>query len=139
HAGGRARPSLGQHGPSHRAHAALLTPLSRGTGRGGARPRARPNQPQHDRAASPGGARSGGSRGSPSHRAHRPASVDPAALLAFFGNFQDLYWVLDDAQQQQLLALPASAFDNDSATWAIVRAQTYWLRKDVAKARVYAD
>ena len=60
-------------------------------------------------------------------------------MLAFFGNYQDLYWVLDDAQQQQLLTLPPSAFDNDRGTWSIVRAQTYWLRKDPAKAKVYAD
>ena len=65
--------------------------------------------------------------------------VDTAELLAFFGNFQDLYWVLDDAQQQLLLTLPPSSFDNDRAVWGIVRAQTYWLRKDAAKARVYAD
>ena len=55
-------------------------------------------------------------------------TVEPAALLAFFGNYWDLYWVLDDAQQQQLLALPPSAFDNDRATWAIVRAETDDLR-----------
>src|SRR5712692_10899084 len=66
-------------------------------------------------------------------------AVEPAALLAFFGNYQDLYWVLDDAQQQQLLALPPSAFDDDRATWAIVRAQTYDLRGNRAQARVYAD
>ena len=67
------------------------------------------------------------------------AAVEPAAVLAFFGNYWDLYWVLDDAQQQQLLALPPSAFDNDRVTWAIVRAQTYQLRGDPAQARVYAD
>ncbi|HZM25864.1 MAG TPA: protein kinase [Gemmatimonadales bacterium] len=66
-------------------------------------------------------------------------NVDPAALLAFFGNFQDLYWVLEDAEQQQLLTLPPSAFDDDRGTWSAVRAQTYGLRKDLAKARVYAD
>ncbi len=66
-------------------------------------------------------------------------SVEPAAVLALFGTYQDLYWVLDDAQQQQLLALPPSAFDNDRATWGIVRAQTYQLRGNVAQARVYAD
>jgi len=65
--------------------------------------------------------------------------VDTAALLVFFGNYQDLYWVLDDTQQRQLLTLPPSAFDNDRGLWSIVRAQTYWLRKDPAKARVYAD
>jgi TolB-like protein len=66
-------------------------------------------------------------------------SADSVALLAFFGNFQDLYWVLDDAEQQQLLTLPPGAFDNDRGTWGIVRAETYWLRRDPAKARVYAD
>jgi hypothetical protein len=40
---------------------------------------------------------------------------------------QDLYWVLDDAQQQQLLTLPPSAFDNDRGVWANIRAQTYQL------------
>jgi eukaryotic-like serine/threonine-protein kinase len=66
-------------------------------------------------------------------------TVDPAALLVFFGNYWDLYWVLDDAQQRQLLTLPPSAFDDDRGAWGIVRAQTYWLRKDAGKARVYAD
>ena len=66
-------------------------------------------------------------------------TVDPADLFVFFGNFWDLYWVLDDAQQQQLFTLPPSAFNDDRGAWGIVRAQTYWLRKDTAKARVYAD
>jgi serine/threonine-protein kinase len=66
-------------------------------------------------------------------------AVEPTALLPFFGNYQDLYWVLDDAQQQQLLALAPSAFDDDRASWAVVRAQTYALRGNPALARVYAD
>ena len=65
--------------------------------------------------------------------------VDPAALLAFFGTIEDLYWVLNDAQQRRLLTLPPSAYDGDRGTWAIVRAQTYWLRGDTAKARMYGD
>jgi eukaryotic-like serine/threonine-protein kinase len=65
--------------------------------------------------------------------------VDPDALLAFFGTIEDLYWVLDDAQQRRLLTLPPSVYDGDRGTWAIVRAQTYWLRGDTAKARVYGD
>jgi serine/threonine-protein kinase len=67
------------------------------------------------------------------------AAVEPAALLAHFGNYQDLYWVLDDAQQQQLLTLPPSAWDNDQATWAIIRAETYQLRGNPGQTRVYAD
>jgi hypothetical protein len=41
-------------------------------------------------------------------------------------------------QQRQLLMLPPPAFDNDSGTWAIVRAQTYYLRGDQTNARVFA-
>jgi eukaryotic-like serine/threonine-protein kinase len=62
-----------------------------------------------------------------------------AAPLAYFATYWDLYWVLEDAQQQQLLALPPSAFDDDRGSWAIVRAQTYALRGNTVQARVYAD
>ncbi|HMA40503.1 MAG TPA: protein kinase, partial [Gemmatimonadales bacterium] len=62
-----------------------------------------------------------------------------AAPLAYFATYWDLYWVLDDAQQQQILALPPSAFDDDRGSWAIVRAQTYALRGNTVQARVYAD
>ena len=65
--------------------------------------------------------------------------MEPAALLAYFGNYDDLYWVLDDAQQLRLLALPPSAFDDDRGIWGIVRAETYYLRGNRALARVYAD
>jgi serine/threonine-protein kinase len=67
-----------------------------------------------------------------------PPEVEPTALVAAFGNYWDLYWVLDDAQQQLLLRLPPSAFD-DRGTWGGVLAQTYTLRGDAAKARAYAD
>jgi eukaryotic-like serine/threonine-protein kinase len=66
-------------------------------------------------------------------------TVEPRTLLTFFGNFADLYWALDDAQQQQLLSLPPSAYDDDRATWAIVLAQTHYLRGNLALARIYAD
>jgi tetratricopeptide (TPR) repeat protein len=67
------------------------------------------------------------------------STVDSTALLTFFGVYWDLYWVLDDAQQQQLLTLPVSAFDNDRANWGIVRAQIYHLRGDRGRTRIYAD
>jgi serine/threonine-protein kinase len=66
-------------------------------------------------------------------------AIQPTDLVAFFGNFWDLYWVLDDAQQELLLRLPPSAFDDDRAAWGIVLAQTYWLRGDRSRARIYAD
>jgi eukaryotic-like serine/threonine-protein kinase len=65
--------------------------------------------------------------------------TDPTALVAYFGNYWDLYWVLDDEQQQRMLRLSPAAFDDDRATWAIVFAQTYHLRGDSLKARAYAD
>jgi len=67
------------------------------------------------------------------------ATIDPAALLAYFANYWDLFWVLEESQQQQLLALPVSAFDDDHALWGIVHAQTYHLRGRLAEARAYAD
>jgi serine/threonine-protein kinase len=68
-----------------------------------------------------------------------PPTVEPAALVAIVANFYDLMWVLDEAQQALLLRLPPSAFDDDRGTWGIVRAQTYALRGDMARARIYAD
>ncbi|MGH7583101.1 MAG: protein kinase domain-containing protein [Gemmatimonadales bacterium] len=71
--------------------------------------------------------------------ANAPPTLDQPALVAYFGNYQDLYWVLNDAQQQLLLRLTPTAFFDDRAVWADVMMQTWWLRGDSAKARAYAD
>jgi eukaryotic-like serine/threonine-protein kinase len=68
-----------------------------------------------------------------------PPEVEPTALVAFMGTYWDLFWVLDDAQQQLLLRLPPSAFGDDRGNWGIVLAQTYYLRGDRARSRIYAD
>jgi TolB-like protein/Flp pilus assembly protein TadD len=68
-----------------------------------------------------------------------PAGVEPTAFVAYFGIYWDLYWVLDDPQQQLLLRLTPSAFDNDRAIWGLVIAQTYASRGDMSRARAYAD
>jgi len=68
-----------------------------------------------------------------------PAEVEPTALVATFGNYWDLSWALDDAEQQLLLRLPVGAYDGDRGTWGGVIAQTYYLRGDLTKARAYAD
>jgi eukaryotic-like serine/threonine-protein kinase len=68
-----------------------------------------------------------------------PAEVEPTALVAAFGNYWDLYWALDDPEQQLLLRLPVGAYDGDRGTWGGVIAQTYYVRGDLAKARAYAD
>jgi serine/threonine-protein kinase len=68
-----------------------------------------------------------------------PKEVDPAALVAFVANYLDLVWLLDETQQRLLLRLRPSAFDDNRATWGIVLAQTYAVRGNTAKVRVYAD
>lgn len=68
-----------------------------------------------------------------------PKEVDPTDLVAAIATYQDLGWVLDDSQQALLLRLTASAFGGDRALWGLVLAETYALRGDSAKARVYAD
>ncbi len=65
--------------------------------------------------------------------------IDPMTLYPFLAMYQDLYWVLDDAQQREVLALPPSAFDNDRGVWGLVRTELYQLRGDRARALVYAD
>ena len=65
--------------------------------------------------------------------------IDPATLYPFFASYQDMYWVLDDAQQRQVLAAPPSAFDDDRAVWGLVRTQLYRLRGDRRRTAAYAD
>jgi tetratricopeptide (TPR) repeat protein len=62
--------------------------------------------------------------------------IEPGALYAYFANYQDLYWVLDEAQQREVLAAPPSAFDGDRAVWGMVRAQIYHDRGDRRRAAV---
>jgi TolB-like protein/Tfp pilus assembly protein PilF len=68
-----------------------------------------------------------------------PSTIQPTALVAWVASYGDLYWVLEDTQQLLLLRLPPSAFADQRAIWAIVRAQAFHLRGDVANARIYAD
>ncbi len=65
--------------------------------------------------------------------------IDPTTLLAFLATYQDLYWVLDSAQQRKLLELPPAAFDEDRAVWGLVRAEVYSLRGDRRLTAAYAD
>jgi serine/threonine protein kinase/tetratricopeptide (TPR) repeat protein len=67
------------------------------------------------------------------------AALEPARLFASLATDGDLFWVLDDPQQRQLLTLPPSAFNDDRARWALVRAATWHLRGNPAQTRAYAD
>jgi serine/threonine-protein kinase len=68
-----------------------------------------------------------------------PKEVEPTALVAFVALYWDLVWVLDEEQQRLLLRLTPSDFDDNLASWGLVLAQTYALRGDLPRARVYAD
>jgi serine/threonine-protein kinase len=65
--------------------------------------------------------------------------VDAADVAAFLGNYFDLYWALPRDLQDLLLRLPPSAYGDDRGVWGIVRAETYHLRGDLARTRIYAD
>jgi len=71
--------------------------------------------------------------------AEAPREIAPTALVAYMASYDDLMWVLDEPQQRLLLRLAPSAFDDDSVTRAMVFAQTYHLRGDQTRARMYAD
>ncbi|MBA3521586.1 MAG: hypothetical protein H0T90_03655 [Gemmatimonadales bacterium] len=68
-----------------------------------------------------------------------PREVDPTALVVYVATIFDLYWVLDDSQQELLLRLTPSAFDDNRDAWGIVLAETYALQGSWEKARIYAD
>ena len=65
--------------------------------------------------------------------------IESTALFVGLAVYQDLYWILDDEQQRQVLALPPSAFDDDRGNWGIVRTELYHLRGDRARTADYAD
>jgi TolB-like protein/Tfp pilus assembly protein PilF len=63
--------------------------------------------------------------------------IEPAAVVAAMA--VDMPWLLDDAQQQLLLTLGPDRFDNNRATWALTRAQTYALRGNSVKTLENAE
>jgi tetratricopeptide (TPR) repeat protein len=65
--------------------------------------------------------------------------VDPTALVAYMALRGDLYWVLGDEQQRLLLRLSPEPFGRNRADWGLALAETYALRGDSARARIYAD
>jgi tetratricopeptide (TPR) repeat protein len=68
-----------------------------------------------------------------------PQAVSRPRLLAYVATYDDLYWVLDAAQQDTLLTLSPALFDDDRVNWALARAQIYYGRGDRARARLWAD
>jgi adenylate cyclase len=65
--------------------------------------------------------------------------VDRARLVAFFGTYNDLAWVLDREDREILLRLTPDGFDDDRGTWGIVLAQGHALQGDAEDVRLYAE
>jgi tetratricopeptide (TPR) repeat protein len=68
-----------------------------------------------------------------------PGDIEPAALVAFVANYNDLAWVLDDEQRNLLLRLTPSAFDGDRGTWGMTLAQAFALKDDRVNTRAHAE
>jgi tetratricopeptide (TPR) repeat protein len=67
------------------------------------------------------------------------SAVSPTELVAYVATYEDLVWVLDEKQRELLLRLTPSAFDDDSASWALCLTQAYALKGDAANVRRYAE
>ena len=65
--------------------------------------------------------------------------VEPTALVAYFAQYNDLVWVLEEEQRDLLLRLTPDAFDGDRAALAMCLAQAYALKGDAANVRLYAE
>jgi tetratricopeptide (TPR) repeat protein len=68
-----------------------------------------------------------------------PSEIPLTRLVAHFGTYYELFWVLTEQQQQLLLRLPPGEFDDDRASWGLALAGTAALRGDSRLARVYSD
>jgi TolB-like protein/Flp pilus assembly protein TadD len=68
-----------------------------------------------------------------------PPGVDRDEFLAYFATYEELAFVLSDADQQRLLTLSPEPFAGDRGAWGLSLAQVHRLRGDQARARIYAD
>ena len=65
--------------------------------------------------------------------------AEPASLAAYVANYFDLYWVLEDPEQQLTLRGTPAQYGDDRSSWALVQMQLLRLRGDATRARAYAD
>jgi serine/threonine-protein kinase len=71
--------------------------------------------------------------------AAEPNGVTGDQMLAYLAQFEELFWALDDRQQQRILELGPELFDDSRSAWALAKAHVLWTRGDRARARVWAD
>ena len=67
------------------------------------------------------------------------SSTDRDRLLAYFAQYDELGWALDQSQQDRILKFGPELFDDDRAAWGMVRANLYHLRGDRTRSRAWAD
>ncbi len=65
--------------------------------------------------------------------------VPAAELVQYFAGYQELSFLLDDADHALLFSMRPSSFDNDVAWWAQSLAFAAYQRGDTARARIFAD
>jgi eukaryotic-like serine/threonine-protein kinase len=68
-----------------------------------------------------------------------PPGVDPVELAYNFARYNELGWLLDDAQQRRLLELDLAFYEGDRGAWGLANAQLYTMRGQPALARAFAD
>jgi TolB-like protein/tetratricopeptide (TPR) repeat protein len=68
-----------------------------------------------------------------------PKEVEPTALAAYFANYWELDWVLDDSQRALLLRLTPGAFDEDRGWWGFALMQGASRTQDAARVREFGE
>ncbi len=68
-----------------------------------------------------------------------PPEIERDEFLALVAMYGDLFWLLTDAQQVEVLRFDARPFGNDRAGWALVQTQILALRGDTTPSRAFAD
>jgi serine/threonine-protein kinase len=71
--------------------------------------------------------------------ASAPPDIDRRALAIYFATYNDLYWVLDSAQQAVVVKSGPDDFDGDVGSWGLALAQIYTAWGDRRRAQAYAD
>jgi Flp pilus assembly protein TadD len=67
------------------------------------------------------------------------STTDRRQFYAYLAMYDDLYWVLTPEQQDTVLTLPVSYFDDDAPSRAYARAEIYRQRGDSVAMRAWAD
>jgi TolB-like protein/Flp pilus assembly protein TadD len=68
-----------------------------------------------------------------------PAEMDQRDLAVYFATYNEMYWVLDSAQQALVVRAGPDDFDGDVGSWGLALAQIYAAWSDRPRMRAYAD